>query len=369
MTSRLSGKTVLSAEVTVPRIHAWHADLIIDSVETVSGAVTLDFEGLSFVGTVLRAGVYAGRLGVRMVGGAGGLTTELPARSYIETSVGTVLADILRESGETLSATSDASILAAGLMKWHREVGPASHALVNLLDKVGATFRVLRDGTIWVGVTSYPVVSPTHVLVDEDWVAGIITIAPDAPELEPGTTFLGQKIELVVHRLLPKSLRTEAHITSSSSSLNKFLRYIRRQVDYSRLYPARVAAQNADGTLQIVPDDEKIRAAGLDKVPYRLGVPGTVKVAQGQRVLVGFEAGDPSRSFAIGWGAADADELALLAGTDFVALAALVDANFQAIKDVFTNWITVPQDGGAALKALTGSLLFQSVKASKVKAE
>lgn len=57
------------------------------------------------------------------------------------------------------------------------------------------------------------------------------------------------------------------------------------------------------------------------------------------------------------------------AGADFVALSAKVDANFKAIKDMFTAWVVAPSDGGAALKALTASLSFEAVAAEQLKAK
>jgi hypothetical protein len=67
----------------------------------------------------------------------------------------------------------------------------------------------------------------------------------------------------------------------------------------------------------------------------------------------------------------DIVDLLRLGGNDakFVALAELVDDNFQRIKDLFTNWTPVAMDGGAALKTASGSLNFDSTAASKVKAE
>lgn len=54
---------------------------------------------------------------------------------------------------------------------------------------------------------------------------------------------------------------------------------------------------------------------------------------------------------------------------DFVALAAKVDANFDAIKQMFTSWVVAPNDGGLALKTLSESLELEAVGATKVKAE
>lgn len=65
------------------------------------------------------------------------------------------------------------------------------------------------------------------------------------------------------------------------------------QVDYRAYYPAKVVAQAADFTLELIPDDTRLPS--LSKVPLRLGVPGVqAKVAPGSRVLLFFEGGEPS---------------------------------------------------------------------------
>lgn len=59
-------------------------------------------------------------------------------------------------------------------------------------------------------------------------------------------------------------------------------------------------------------------------------------------------------------------------GAQFVALADKVKSNFQAIKDLFTNWTPVPNDGGAALKAASATLFapeVPSVASEKLKAK
>lgn len=60
--------------------------------------------------------------------------------------------------------------------------------------------------------------------------------------------------------------------------------------------------------------------------------------------------------------------VSLAGGADYVALAGKVNDNFKAIKDMFDAWTVVPQDGGAALKALTADLSFEDVDAEAVKA-
>lgn len=61
-------------------------------------------------------------------------------------------------------------------------------------------------------------------------------------------------------------------------------------------------------------------------------------------------------------------QVSLAGGSDYVALAAKVDSNFQAIKDLFTNWVVALQDGGTALKTASESMVFESTAATQVKA-
>lgn len=314
MPSTANNRPLLSATITMPRVGAWHADVEVDGTKALDGPVRLVVSGQEFIGHTVRSNPLAGRVRARIVGGGGQLSREVEPRNYANSvSVRAVLGDILGD-GERLSPQSDPGVLAITLAKWHRLSGAASHAIVALLEGVGATWRVLNDGTVWIGRETWPEVSPRHALLDEDWFGGIITIGPDAPTLRPGTTFRGHRIEQVVHTFGSK-LRTEAYLTSAQSSLDRFLGPIKRAIDYSRKWPARVSKVNGDGTIQVVPDDARIKGAGLDRVTIRTGFPGSLTPAPGSRCLIGFEGGDPSQPYAEGWNAQTVGEMSLAGGT------------------------------------------------------
>lgn len=316
MTNTANGKTLLNAVITHSRVGAWHADLEVDAPEAFSGAVALDVEGVAFAGTVTRpSGSFGGRTRARVVGGGGTLSRTLEAKNYASgPKVRAIVEDILG-AGERLSDTSDRGILGSVLPKWQRIEGQASHALVALLEKVGATWRVLQDGSIWIGKETWPEVDPPHVLIDEDWYTGVLTVAPESPTLVPGVTFRGHRIEEVVHYVTPSGHRTEAHLTSASSALDRFLGSIKRAIDYTKRYPARVAAVNGDKTVQLVPDDPRIKGAGLDKVRVRSGMPGTITAKKGARCMLGFDNGDPSQPYASDWDDGNVEEMSLAGGT------------------------------------------------------
>lgn len=54
------------------------------------------------------------------------------------------------------------------------------------------------------------------------------------------------------------------------------------------------------------------------------------------------------------------------AASSGVAKGDVTDSNFQAIKDLFTSWTPVPNDGGAALKTAASTLLFDATASTKV---
>ncbi len=371
----INGAKLMKAGVRMPQVGPWHADAESDGTAALSGAVTMVIEGVTFVGTVIpsRSGASGSRVRTKIVGGAGGLSGTLDAKQYASgPTVGDVVRDVLDEAGETLSATAETAVLAASFPKWERSRGPASRALADVLESTGASWRVLADGTVWVGVETFPEQTVSHVLIDEDMGTGVLDLAPTAPDLRPAVTFLGHRITYVVHRLASSSLRTEAYVTGGpANSFERIMGGIRREIDFSRTYGARVVSQAGDGTLQLMPDSERMRGFGLSGVKIRHGVPGSVTVPAGARCRLAFEDGDPGRPYAMLWDTAALTELKLGAGTDSVALASPVESQLDDLKSAINGWTPVANDGGAALKvALTAWLASSStVAAAKVKAE
>jgi hypothetical protein len=86
------------------------------------------------------------------------------------------------------------------------------------------------------------------------------------------------------------------------------------------LYPCSVATQAGDGTLDLIPDDERIKGTGLSGIKIRYGQPGwTATVPANTRVLLGFEAGDPKRPYAALWDAGAVTTLTFDSGTEDMA--------------------------------------------------
>lgn len=91
-------------------------------------------------------------------------------------------------------------------------------------------------------------------------------------------------------------------------------------IHYWRMYPCEVVGQAADGSLDLMPDDESIRGNGLQGVPLKVGLPGfRVKVPNGSRIMLGYENGDPKRPYAVAWEPGSVTEITFDGGTQAVA--------------------------------------------------
>jgi hypothetical protein len=326
-TPTVNGQPTLSGSITEQSCGVWHAEAALDSEEAPNGAITLELDdGVQWLGTVLRSRVEHGQVRVKVIGGAGRLSTGLPAKNYAKATAAAVLSDILREAGETLASSSASGLSSHQLSNWHREEATAGLALTALAAELGLSWRVLRDGTVWLGKLAWAETTAAVTELDSDWAAGTFELV-DALGLEPGTTYQGHPIHQVTHFIESSSIRTEARVTSSSGVLERLLSKVRRELDRCKVWPGTVARQSAEEgyPVDILPDgkDARVRGQGLGHVQQLVGLPGfTVQVPEGARGAWTMLGGDPSRPRWIGWeqgGAAHVTELCFAGGTHPVA--------------------------------------------------
>ncbi len=304
------GVALINAEVSMAVEGPWKAIVEIDELEEgeepPTGPFIFDLDGVEFVGTVDpdRSGAWGGRTKVRVVGGAGGLYTKIKVRNYAGglTKVKTVLDDILRDSGEALSTESSTSILDQRLDGWERTDGTAAEALSVLCKKVGASWRVLRDGKIWIGKDEWPDIEPAGTVMDPDPGSGIIVVRPEFATLVPGVRIRGQQARQILYRVGRKGLQAEVYARSTSEMLGGVIDRATKGSEYSKRYRCEVVTQNADGTVDVKVDDTRMAGKGIGKCRVRVGLPGTkLTVPKGARCLVGWDDGDPSLPFVDSW--------------------------------------------------------------------
>lgn len=330
----LNGHRVISGEVTLTATRQQHAELVVDRRGgELSGRATLSGPGLTFVGTVddERTTVFQDTTRVVVVAGAGGLWKDVAAKYYRIVSVETILTDLFREAGETLSTTSDATVLARVLTSWTRAAGDVIDALETLTKHLGVDWRMLEDGTVWVGTHAWAewpkLLRDSTIVQNDDPRTQMISVAVrnHARELQarPGFTFDGRRVREVRFRFNEGSTRTQlVYGESLAEMLGGIVARNAPDVASRSWYAATVVRQLASGLLEVKPDDVAAApAGGWTDIPIRSGLPGTsVKVSAGQRVRIFFEDGDRTKPVAALWDEGVAvDEIKFAGGTKSIA--------------------------------------------------
>ena len=305
----LSGRRVFRATIELRATGVSWLEARVDGSAAMSGKVTLVAPGLTFEGTVdsTSSGVYQEQISVRVFAGANGIGTSVNPLHYRGPSgvpISVPLEDLLKISGETLHADASTSVTARVLQSWQRPAGTVGSALTDLIGtQGGGSWRIAEDGKLWCGTLAYADQNFTHQLLDHDPVHRKFVIASDKLTARPGRTFRGQKITEVRYEI--DAGKTRAHITYGESATAAFVaavgRIVDHKIDATKFYAATVLGQNADGTLELRPDDAD-KIAPLSKVPIRYGIPGvTAEVSKGARVRVSFDNGDREKPIASLW--------------------------------------------------------------------
>lgn len=206
---KANGLAVLQATIRRARVGVWTADLVVDADAAPSGAVLLEGGGTTWRGTVRRSDVHQGRAYLQLVGGAGGLGKELGPQHYARVQARVPIADVLRACGESLAASSSSAALSTSLSTWSRLRGPGGASLAQLVDRLGATWRTLPDGTVWVGSETWDEQAVSYAVMAADPSRGWLEVAAEDLTIAPGRTFDGRRVGLVVHHVDPGQQRTE----------------------------------------------------------------------------------------------------------------------------------------------------------------
>lgn len=306
MSYSINGELITRGRLTLRLAGAWDAELWLGSDIEVAGPAVVDVAGVQFVGTATSGKDSGNRVSVRVVGGAGGLSSTVTAIAFAQATRGTILQAALGSGGETLSPLSDSTVTGGLLAHWSIASGTVAEAVRRLVEHASATWRVLPDGTIWVGVDVFPPVEPEHVLISESPVNQRLVVAVDTASILPGTTFRGRHVSSVEYTISHRSMRASVSYAEGRDDLAGGLSaLVRRESagrDLERTFAARVVAQNADGTLELRPTDPKM--PGLSRVPVRLGLPGVTgyQVIPGIDCSLEYENGDPSKPFVSSFG-------------------------------------------------------------------
>jgi hypothetical protein len=292
----LAGVAVVSGDLILPLVGNCSAHLHADAPVS-EGRAVLRWLGTDLQGTILRAGESEGRTTALWVGGAGGLSEDIPAQPYGATSLRLPLADALAAAGESLSTTSTASALAYQLDSWPRLARAAGAELDALADAAGAVWRVLPDGSVFFGVDTFAAQAGTdYTLIAEDHGGAWSLIGPDTLAVLPGQTMNGRRAGSVVYTISAEASRARVWWLAEGATedpvragLAGFVdeRISLAGLDYLALYPARVVVQRDNGTVDVQPDSDKIPP--MTERPYRGPCHGAkLTLPAGSRVTIAF---------------------------------------------------------------------------------
>ncbi len=350
---------------------AWTATLDLDADANLVGPVVMDIDGITIWNGVQRRGAEEfGRVPTQLIGGAGKLSANLIARSYDTASILDILTDITVDAGEVISPLIDATILLAQVARWSRPTGAAGLSIKQVVDETTADhWRVRRDGLVWMGAETYPVVPPSFLFTEilREPEQGRIVIAPEDFQLlvAPGDNFEGRNVSSV--RTVINGDGTTRQIISfedqdGASVLDRKIGVLRRlvesfvgrRIDYSQMYPCTVNLQNADGSLDVTPDDDRIKGNGFRRVGITHGIPGvTVTVPIGGQVNLYFQNADPKKPRCALWeDGSSVTTVSVGTSADFVALAGKVLTELQAIKTAYDTHTHAGVTTGAGVTAV-----------------
>lgn len=197
----------------MPLVGTWQAKVDSEAA-ALSGTVVLDDgEGQTFTGRVRRSGVITDRNRALIVGGRGKIgdgAFELDSKNFRAVNLKVVATEILSQAGETLSTTSQAPLLAQHLDFWTVAADTPGAALLALLEPFRAAWRMLSDGTVWLGIDTYPEAPEQDRLELEPYAdAALVCLAVDAFALRPGVTLDSRKVVQVEHRFTEEGRRTD----------------------------------------------------------------------------------------------------------------------------------------------------------------
>lgn len=328
-----NGLDCLTGQILETESGPWTGRIEVDDElgVAITGAVVITAGTTVWNGTVTFGSVESGRYVAEVVGGANGLNTVLESKGYYQTTLGVILADIMAETGEVLDPTSSPTILNHTVAAWVRARGEARLALQAVANEVGGYWRVSRLGLVTI-VTDEAWLPLAGAYVEEDRDPGrsTVLIAPDeAPEAAPGRALGTERIVTTLTTWDGGSLRQLLHLhdgtdkaqDAATVAADLARRANENAITYSRWYPCTVVAQDADGSLQLYPDDAKMRGNGLVKVPLRIGMPGVkVLVSPGARVRLYFEDADPKKPAAALWDQSSTAAQPLVLGNTLLSL-------------------------------------------------
>lgn len=202
----LSDIPITHGHLTLPRQGLWQAVAIVDTADALEGEVDVTWGGLSWHGTVVRAGLEVGACAVRVVAGAGGLGKEIAPQGFRKAKLSALLDHVCSTSGEELAGNIDAELLSRQVDWFALPRIPAARALTAIAETFDLSWRFLPNGRLWIGSETWPPSSPEVEDIEIGGLAQSAEVTMPVPSLLPGTLWSGRRVSRVEHVISPDNI-------------------------------------------------------------------------------------------------------------------------------------------------------------------
>ena len=326
--STLNGLAVIRGDHKQPHAGAWVAEVELDADSRPLGAAELVLLGRTWRGKIVAdpsdaafalSGDSGGWYRCRVVGGAGGLQNAVTPEEWSQGAlVQTVLSYILGAGGEVQAATISTDLLGKVLPQWSITAMTVGEALSAFAEALGVIWRVLDDGTIWLGTPNpQPVPAPDYILTDINPEMGAAEMDLNDASIAVDQILDGLTVRQVIYTWTPDKMR--ALVTYAPGPVNLLFRLFgmwlaRVKLDNFRAIPGRINSQNGDYTVQFQPDDS--RYSPMRRTNIRVGLPDTeVTIGANSRGLATWEGASPTSPVLAGFGVSTATSIKLAASS------------------------------------------------------
>lgn len=298
-----TSNAVEEADLLLPLTGAWSATARLADPDQPTWAgklVTLDWMGQPFQGAVDAEAVAEGKTTLFIVGGAGKLLAEVPAKHYQNASGQLLLQEACQAAGEQFTAARIPP--PAQFSQFPRRRAALADVLDDLARAQALLWGVLPSGEVWLGVPPWdaaPAFDADHIEEDGVYQTAVYELREFGPL--PGQTLDGRRIGCCSYTARQKmGTRLQVWFTPDGSTLDGDpLRVGLRALIKETLplvwlakYPGTVRAVRGNGTWDVQLDEK--RMPPLVGIRPRVFAPGAKIVPPvGSRVEVSFEQGDP----------------------------------------------------------------------------
>lgn len=275
----------------------------------VRGKCTLTYFDRKMPAYVIQTGENQGKVSGVLCGGYGGLQQQLRYQFYDMVHAYRVpIDDMMRETGEILSPLSTQSVLLKSVPQWTRKAAEMGAQLNDICDYDGSVWRVLTDGSIFVGVDDWSLL-PTFdfdlLEIAPAYVSCLLSVR--ALGVVPGKKFkpmdgLELRVGCVEYSLTPQQSSAKVWFLSDTatsledrlhSGLSSYIKEVMRGIDFLAQYPGEIIVQRLDKTVDFRPDSDKIPP--MTSLKLNGFAPGVnLNITEKVRATMVFKGGNPA---------------------------------------------------------------------------